>query len=102
MGQPGKSDVKRTHNFFVNDLKVYQESHKTLKDAKEIIVKASNDTGTCYRVAKCAEIIFEGGEMVKDEGLKVLNERMKTTDPDENEIDILMKIYNFSMQRFYI
>ena len=31
MGQTGKRDVKRTHSLFVDDLKVYQESHKTLK-----------------------------------------------------------------------
>ena len=47
MEQPGKKDVKRTHNLFFNDLKVYQESHKTLKDINEMIVHAANDTGAC-------------------------------------------------------
>ena len=69
MGQPGKRDLKHTHSLFVDDLKVYQESHKTLNDVNEMIVQASNDTGACYRVAKCAEIIFERGKMVKGEGL---------------------------------
>ena len=32
MGLPGKRDVKCTHSLFVDDLKVHQESHKTLKD----------------------------------------------------------------------
>ena len=86
MGQPEKIDVKRTHSFFVDDLKAYQENHKTLKDVNEMIVQASNDTGACYGVAKCAEVVFERGKMVKGEGLQVLNERMKTIDPDENEI----------------
>ena len=70
----------------MNDLKVYQESHKTLKDANDMIVQASNDTGACYGVAKCAEVIFGRGKIVKDESLQVLNERMKTIDPEENEI----------------
>ena len=70
----------------MNDLKVYQKSHKTLKDANDMIVQASNDTGACYGVAKCAEVVFGRGKMVKDESLQVLNERMKTIDPEENEI----------------
>ena len=86
MGQPGKRDVNRKHSLFVDDLKVYQESHKTLKDENELIVQASNNTGACYRAAKCAEVIFEGGKMVKGEGLQVLSERTKTIDPDKNEI----------------
>ena len=49
-------------------------------------VQANNDTGACYGVAKCAEILFETGKMVKGEGLQVLNERIKTMDPDKNEI----------------
>ena len=86
MAQPGKRDVKNTHSLFVDDLKVYQESHKTLKDINEMIVQASNDAGACYGVAKCAEVVFKRRKMVKSEGLQVLNERVKTIDPDENEI----------------
>ena len=77
MGQPVKRNVKRTHSSFLNDLKMYQESHKTLKDINKMIVQASNDTGACNRVTKCAEVVFETGKMVKDEGLQLLNERMK-------------------------
>ena len=49
----GKRDVKRTHNFLIDDLKGYQESHKILKAVNETIVQASHDTGGCYGVAKC-------------------------------------------------
>ena len=83
MGQPRKRDVNCTHSLFVDDLKVYQESHKTLKDVNEMIVQASNDTGACYEIAKCAEVVFEKVKIVKIEGLQVLNERVKTIDPDE-------------------
>ena len=86
IGEPGNRDVSRTHSLFVDDLKQYQENHKALKDVNEIIVQASYDTGACYGVSKCAEIVFERGKMVKGEGLPVLNERMETMDPDENEI----------------
>ena len=82
MGKPGKRGVKGTRSLFVDDLKVYQENHKTLKDVNEMIVQASNDTSACYGVAKCAEVAFERGKMVKGEGLQVLNERMRTADPD--------------------
>ena len=70
----------------MDDLKVYQENHKTLKDINKMIVQVSNDTGVCCRVAKCAEVAYERGKMVKSEGLQVLNEKMKTIDPDENKI----------------
>ena len=86
IGEPGNRDVKRTHSLFVDDLKVYQESHKILKDVSEMIVQANNDTGACYGVAKCAEIVFERGKMINGEGLQVLHDRMKTVDPDQNEI----------------
>ena len=86
MGQPGKREVKGRHSLFIDDLKVYQESHKILKDVKETIVQESHDTGACYGVEICAEIIFERENMVKEEGLQVLQERMKTMDPDQKEI----------------
>ena len=47
MGEPGKRDVSRTHSLFVDDLKVYQESHSLLKEINEVIVQASLDTGAC-------------------------------------------------------
>ena len=78
MGEPGNGIVKRIHSLFVDDLKVYQESHNALKNVSEIIVQASHDTGACYGMSKCAEIIFEHGQMVRGEGLHMLEERMKT------------------------
>ena len=85
-GNQEKKDVKRTHSLFVDGLKVYQENHKTWKDINEMIVQASNDTAACYGVAKCAKAVFDRRKMVKVRGLQVLNERMKTIDPNENEI----------------
>ena len=65
-------DVKRTHSVFIDDLKVYQESHKKLEVANEIIVEESMDTVACYGVKKCAEVILSNGKMVKKKRLNVL------------------------------
>ena len=86
MGAPGNWSISRTHSLFIDDLKQYQESHEIIKEVNKIIVQASLDTGACYGVAKYTEIVFERGKMVREEGLPVLEERMKTMDPDENEI----------------
>ena len=51
-----------------------------------MIVQANNDTGACCGAAKCAEIVFDSRKMVKGEGLHVLNKRLNTADPYENEI----------------
>ena len=46
----------------------------------DAIVQASLDTGACYGVKKCAEIVSKRGKMVK-EGLNILEEKMKSLDP---------------------
>ena len=55
-------------------LQGYQDNHETLEDVNEIIVQARHDTGACYGVEKCAEIVFERGKMVRGEGLQVLED----------------------------
>ena len=50
MGQTKKKSKK--HSLFIDDLKIYQESHRKLEVVNEMIVKASLDTGACYRVKK--------------------------------------------------
>ena len=51
-----------------------------------MIVKASMDTGACYGVKKCAEIVFRKNKMIKGEGSAVLEEKMNALDPNKNEI----------------
>ena len=51
-----------------------------------MIVKASMDTGACYGVKKCGDIVFRKGKMIKGEGLAVLEEKMDALDPNKNEI----------------
>ena len=64
MGMLDNRTIRRTPSLFIDDLKVYQENHDRLKGVNEMIVQASHDTGACYGVEKCAEIVFEHGKMV--------------------------------------
>ena len=75
MGQKYKERVKRTHSRFIDDLNFYQESQRKLEVVNEMIVKVSMDTGACYGVKKCAEIVFRKGKMINGEGLTVLEEK---------------------------
>ena len=68
---------------------MYQKSYEIIRDVNEVIVQASHDTGACYGVSKYAETVFKRDKMIREERLEVLEETMKTMDPDENEI------YNF-------
>ena len=46
-------------------------------------VKASTDTGACYVVKKCAEIVFRKGKIIKGEGLAVLEEKNGCIRPEQ-------------------
>ena len=83
-GEPGNRN--KTHSLFMDDLKQYQGSHKVRYGKNKFIVQASHDTGACYGVTECAEIVFEHGKMMSEEGLPVLDEPIETMDPDKNEI----------------
>ena len=85
MGSTRERNLKKTHSLFIDDLKVYQESHTKMKIVNETIVEASNDIGSRYGVKKCAEAVFRNGVVVEGNGLKVLEERMKTLNPNKNE-----------------
>ena len=74
MGPLGNRDVNRIHSLIVDDLKVYQESHKIVRDGNEVIAQVSNDTGACYGVSKCAEIVFERRKMLRGERLEFLKQ----------------------------
>ena len=56
---PGNRAFKRTNILFIDDLKVYANSHEKLRMMSEAIVTASSDTGALYAVKKCAEAVFK-------------------------------------------
>lgn len=47
-------DIKSMHCLSVDDLKVYQDGNKILKEMNEITVQVSQNTGACYRLGNCA------------------------------------------------
>ena len=83
MGQKDKERVKRTHSLFIDDSKIYQESHQKLEVVNEMTVKASMDTWACCGARKCAEIVFRKDKMVKGEGLPVLEEKINALDSNK-------------------
>ena len=85
MGPPGQRLDKRTHSLFTDDLKTYQECHELLCAVHEMQVKESKDTGACYGVNKCAEIVFQRGRMVLAEEFEGMQEKMRSLDSDQNE-----------------
>ena len=85
MGAPGDRSIKRTHSLFIDDLKLYQENEDVLEMVNDTIVQASYDTGARYGVTKCAEAVFKGGNMIKGKGLNILEEKMKSMDPDNGD-----------------
>ena len=84
IGRRDKERVKRTHSLFIDDLTIYQESHRKLEVVNEMIVKASRDTGACYGVKKCAEIVCRKGKIIKGEGMAVLEEKVDALDSNKN------------------
>ena len=86
MGRRDEKRAKRTRNLFIDDLKIYEETHQKLEVVNEKMVKVSMDTGACYGVKKCAEIVFRKGKMTKGEGLAVLEEKIDALNLRKNEI----------------
>ena len=74
MGPSENRNVSQTHSLFVDDWKVYQENHEILGYVNEVIIQVSHDTGACYGLLKCAEMVFKRGKMLRGEGLEVLEE----------------------------
>ena len=86
MGAPNERRTRKTHALFIDDLKIYSEDHSSMEVMNRTITKASQDIGAAYGVKKCAEAVFERGRMVKGKGLDVLGEKMKSLNPQLEEV----------------
>ena len=86
MDPPDEREIKCKQNLIINDLKSHQQNQQKLKMANEILLQASMGAGVIYGVKKCAEMVFKNGRIIKGERLQILQERMKTLDPNENKI----------------
>ena len=71
---------------------MYQESHEILREINEVIIQASHNTRSCYRVSTCAVITLERHKMVRGKELEFAEEKMKTMKPNKNEIYNLLEI----------
>ena len=69
--------IKRTDSFFIEDLQVYQENQRKQEVVQQTIVATSMDKGVWNGVEKCTEVILRDEKMVKEEGLTVLEEKIK-------------------------
>ena len=79
----GNGDMKNAHSLF---------GHKILKEPCEIIAKASCNTESWYGVAKCTEIVFKRGNMVKGEELQALKKGIETIELNQEEIYIFLVV----------
>lgn len=59
--------MKCKHSLLLDDLELYQESHKILKEVNKIIVFANCNTRICYGEAKYAKVVNEKEKSVKNE-----------------------------------
>ena len=59
--------VKHTHNFFVDDLKLFATNRATLMKQLDIITTFSENIGMKFGEDKCAYLQIERGEIVQNE-----------------------------------
>lgn len=72
-----KRGIKDTHRLFVDDFKVYQQSHKFGKEGNKTIVHAV--IRTCYGIANCAKTY---SWWIR---LQLCKGELKTIDPNQKE-----------------
>ena len=59
--------VKHTHNFFVDDLKLFAANRATLMKQLDIVTTFSEDIGMKFGEDKCAYLQIERGKIVQNE-----------------------------------
>lgn len=80
--------TKRTHSLFIDDLKMHQENHGSLKEANEVNVTASSDTGYTQYTELINALrlrLFMRSKMVEADGLQALEERTEAFEPGTNQ-----------------
>ena len=86
MEAPGNRNESGTHSLFVDDLKQYQVSHKIQNDVNEISYKQVMILELATGYQNVLRLYSNMERLLKEKGLQVLNERINTKDPDENDI----------------
>jgi hypothetical protein len=85
MGLPNQRDIKVNRFYFIDDLKLIQGSEADLIRANKVVGTVSTAMGMRFGIAKCAEIIYKRGKMVKGEGLELIEGRINALDPEQKE-----------------
>ena len=62
IGKPGERNLELTHNFFVDDLKLYSENQNEAEVQLDVVTKVSKDIGMSFREEKCAYVAVERGQ----------------------------------------
>ena len=62
IGKPGERNLELTHNFFVNDLKLYSENQNEAKVQPDVVTKFLTDIGMSFGEEKCSYVAVERGQ----------------------------------------
>ena len=68
-----KRSINITHNFFVDDLKLYAETLESLKMLLDIVTAFSKDIDMIFGVGKCAYIKITGGKQTNSKDSLEIN-----------------------------
>lgn len=64
---------QHTHNFFVDDLKLYSTNLNNIKNQIDTLTTFSKDFGMAFSINKCAYLHIEKGKFDKSEPLTIKN-----------------------------
>ena len=78
------SKEKIDHLLFMDDLKLYSKTEKTLDSLIQTVRIFSNDIKMEFGIEKCAKLVLKRGKVIKSEGIKFSDNR-KMRSLDENE-----------------
>ena len=69
----GKKEYKLNHLLFTDDLKLYAKSEEQTNTLVRTVHVFSTDIGMEFGIKKCAILTMKRGEIVKSEGIKLLD-----------------------------
>ena len=81
-GKDRKTNI--THNFFVDDLKLYNSTMNEVKKQLDLVTRFSQDIGMKFGQDKCAHLVIEKGQ-IKNNGQHLEMNGVKIQQVDEGE-----------------
>jgi len=77
-------NVNITHNFFVDDLKLYSSTLNGIKKQLDLVTTYSNDIGMQFGQEKCAYLVIEKGK-TKSDGKNIVINQLKLNQLEEGD-----------------